>query len=479
MLDTSTTITMVKFECVANTYSCHQHHPGRIYGQIRDPIRQQEIALEEPRISQIKSLKHKPFNPYFTKRDYHPSHSSAKSIRHRFQSCDLYQELLKLQDEDEKMHMDEPQVSMMRKGHIHELKRKISYLTVSMWSRESILLFIALAIYGQPGIFIDSTEKLVKKIDGRNSITYKMRIPSPSKKGFITFWECTANRKNSQIFICSFIAFDENVKEYFNGLTFSPGAATMDDWPPFAKTLCLRWNLKPLQQYLDEEHRRFMGFQGIPKNNTILILGLIHIKKSIKQKFNYSKAQDISQFPMKIRKRIKYLAYDVIKYIAGGLNNLLIIQSIQIFNILTKSEKFSLKQENNVSHLFWQHHILCPFPQIQYQRHSSFKFEEIEGQYHYAKPFPLCQMYVIQHNDNLWTFNLIFLRSIKQFIQINVDNEYKFDNPYFMPCGAEYMNEKKFKRMALFSRICVGMTRDRTTNQTIEGTFNVDKNHPI
>ena len=139
-----------------------------------------------------------------------------------------------------------------------------------------------------------------------------------------------------------------------------------------------------------------MGFQGIPKNNTILILGLIHIKKSIKQKFNYSKAQDISQFPMKIRKRIKYLAYDVIKYIAGGLNNLLIIQSIQIFNILTKSEKFSLKQENNVSHLFWQHPILCPFPQIQYQRHSSFQFEEIEGQYHYAKPFPLCEMYSTQ-----------------------------------------------------------------------------------
>ena len=321
---------------------------------------------------------------------------------------------------------------------------------------------------------------MVQRIDNRNSITYKKRLPSPVHKDFLTFWECSANRKDSQIFTNSFCAFDDHVKQYNDGETFSPGAVTFDDWAPFAKTLCERYNLKPLRQYLNDEHRRFMGEIGIEKNRTTLILGLIHIKKSIKQKFNYSQAIDISQFPMKRRKRVKYLAYDVIQYIACSFNNLLIIDSIQIFNFITKLSTFSLKGNNDISTLLWQHDILCPNPQHTYSRQLSFKFAFIKsGNYYLAKPFSLCEIYVMERKQE-WLLNISFLYHIKTFIEIRVDNnEDTFNNPYFMPCAAEYMNKKKFRRLALFSRICIGMTRDRTSNQTIEGTFNVDKNHPI
>lgn len=479
MLDRSKSTIIVKFECVPNTYTCHERHiHGRIYGQIRDPLRRKEIASDEPRITQIKSLKAKPFNPHSTKRDYHPSHSQAKRIRSNQERCDLFEKVREIQSKNIQEHLADSNVSMMRKGNIHELQSTATYFTVSLWSKETITLYTNLAKFDDPGIFIDSTELLVAPIDGRNTITYKARIPSPTTKGFITVWECHSNRKNQQIFNGSITAFDEHVKEYNNGDTFSPGCVTFDDWPPFCKTLCLRWNLKPFSQYLDDEHRRLMGMQNIPKNRCTLVLGLVHIKKSIKQYYNYSKAQEISKFSTKQRKRIKYLSYDVINFIASSFNVILIIQAIQIFNVLTKLTKFNLKQPVDVSDLFWKHDILCPLPQFQFERNSKIQFEfEASGNYYHSQPFPYFEIFVMERRS-VFTMNLIYLNQLKQYIQISVDKDYSFDNPYFMPCAANYMNVNKFRRIALFTRLCIG-ERDRTTNQTIEGTFNVDKNHPI
>ena len=52
------------------------------------------------------------------------------------------------------------------------------------------------------------------------------------------------------------------------------------------------------------------------------------------------------------------------------------------------------------------------------------------------------------------------------------------NNPYYMPPAAQYMNDNKFNKIALFSRLSIG-ERDCVTNQTAEGGFSVAKNHPI
>lgn len=168
MLDRSKSTIIVRFECVPNTYTCHERHiHGRIYGQIRDPLRRKEIASHEPRITQIKSLKAKPFNPHSTKRDYHPSHSQAKRIRSNQERCDLFEKVREIQSKNIQEHLADSNVSMMRKGNIHELQSTATYFTVSLWSKETITLYTNLAKFDDPGIFIDSTELLVAPIDGR------------------------------------------------------------------------------------------------------------------------------------------------------------------------------------------------------------------------------------------------------------------------------------------------------------------------
>ncbi len=66
------------------------------------------------------------------------------------------------------------------------------------------MCFIKLAAPREPGCHIDSTDKLVGRIDGRTCSIYKMRIPAPkNSKGFVTSWQCIANRKDASIFVTS------------------------------------------------------------------------------------------------------------------------------------------------------------------------------------------------------------------------------------------------------------------------------------
>lgn len=59
-----------------------------------------------------------------------------------------------------------------------------------------------------------------------------------------------------------------------------------------------------------------------------------------------------------------------------------------------------------------------------------------------------------------------------------VDGNLTIQNPYFMKCSSEYLNENKFPIFPLYSNISLG-TNVSANNQGVEGTFNADKNWPI
>ena len=272
-------------------------------------------------------------------------------------------------------------------------------------------------------------------------------------------------------------------KTYNGGRHWHPGAVCFDGWPPFASELCLLYNQKPLKQYLKEEHLRMRAtpynlVKDIPENNTTLILCVNHVRQNVVDTFKSPQTKVMRKIPVEIRKRVKELALVTIDWIKDSWNFNSIIDCIQFFNILTNTKSFSCSRETNVKNSFWKHDILCPHPEIDYGHIIKFKWNP--SMKHWCCDYmPRCSLFVFKESDGEHSFCVVFMDDIMSSYDVEFINSYKtFDNPYYCPAGGKYMNNNKYKKIALFCRLCIG-ARDIVTNQTSEGGFNLDKTHPV
>lgn len=467
----------IDIKATFRNWTCHQHKRFIIWGQMRDKSRRSDIAQNPPRKSQILSLQEEKYDPFSTKRQFHVSHSQSKSIRHQVNYVDLPQKVLQMQKEDCEAHLHEANVSMTNKGRIHLAMFLQTYSTVSIWSTNGMYLYLKLAKFDEPGVFIDATEDLVANLDGRKVNVYKMRIPSPCGKGFITPWQCIVNRKQADQFVTSFTTYHERLKSINDGQYFSPKAITCDGWPPFLNTSSKLFNGVTLQKYLCTEHQRMSGMPNVPKNKTTLILGLRHILQNVRDTFDYGKSEAFKLYKKDDRILVKVVAEKSIWWIAESYNLFRNLDCIQMVNIITKQKKFHLKNIMDFSSLLWTHDVLCPNPSLYFDHCKNKKFlYDTLGKYYCLEIFHQCQLFVM-YRAKKWSLRVIFMGDSIGSLHIDVQN-YSFDNPYYMPVAAEYMNKNKYDKMALFSVLSIG-ERKKRTNQFIEGTFNVDKNHNV
>lgn len=267
-------------------------------------------------------------------------------------------------------------------------------------------------------------------------------------------------------------------KQYNDNKPYAPGSCMMDGYIGFQTSLCLHYNQKSIKQYLKEENQRMVdnhtkGNSDIPRNNTTLILCYVHIQKNVKDTFDNPTAKELKASPVKTRKRVKRFAQRIIEHIKETTDFKSIIDGIQGFNFLTRQKQLYLTRYMKLVPTFWRHPVLSPKPEEIYGSRAKFTYET-DGKYYCCEPFPKVEIFASYTNQQ-WILYVMFCGEYFGRIEVVVNNNV-IENPYYLPPGAKYMNENKFAKIGMFARLAIG-NRDRTSNQTSEGGFSLDKQH--